>query len=542
MTAFIEWGDYTGRWMAADAVPSVLAISRCGLRQCRSTRIQPMRNLPQTPLFVFEMANNHMGRLELGLQLVQELRDVSAGFPFTFAVKLQYRDLDTFIHPDFHRRFDVKYVKRFMETRLSDDEFRTLRKAISDAGFVPVCTPFDENSVDRVIAHDFDVIKVGSCSLTDWPMLERIAMTDRPVIVSTAGASLVEIDQVVSFFQHREKPVAVMHCVGEYPTRNEDLRLNEIDRLRERYADVPIGYSTHEEPDNTSAIQLAIAKGATIFEKHVGLAGTEFGLNDYSASPEQVKRWLEAAQSAFLMCGGIGERREPSVIETSTLRSLRRGVFAREAIPAGASLTTANTFLAIPTEPGQLTANDLSKYKRYYATTPIEPKHPVAAATLRTVDTRNEVHRIEKLVKQILRKSKVVVPGKLELEISHHYGLDRFAEFGAAMVTLVNREYCKKLIVQLPGQTHPEQHHKVKEETFHVLWGDVTVILDGVERIARQGDIVLVERGVRHAFKSTGGVVIEELSSTHHGNDSFYTDESILQNKERKTLVTYWLD
>lgn len=501
-----------------------------------------MRTLPQLPLFVFEMANNHMGRVDLGLRLIDELRKVSEGFPFTFAVKLQYRDLDTFIHPDYAGRDDIKYVKRFRETRLSDAEFRSLRDGISKAGFVPICTPFDEISVDRVVEHGYEVIKVGSCSLTDWPMLERIAKTDRPVIVSTAGASLVDIDRVVSFFQHRDKPLAVMHCVGEYPTRNEDLRLNELDRLRDRYPSVPIGYSTHEEPGNFDAIQLAIAKGAQIFEKHVGLPTDEFGLNDYSASPAQVRQWLEAAHAAFKMCGSTGERPQPSATELATLRSLRRGVFASKPIASGEVLNASNTFLAIPTQPGQLTANDLSKYTRYYAQSDIGEREAVQCNSLRAVDTRDEVHRIEKLVKGILRKSKVVVPGRLELEISHHYGLDKFNQYGAAMVTLVNREYCKKLIVQLPGQTHPEQHHKVKEETFHVLWGDLVVTLDGVDRKVRQGDIVLVERGVRHAFRSENGVVIEELSSTHHGDDSFYTDESISRNKERKTLVTYWLD
>ncbi|MGH9423373.1 MAG: cupin domain-containing protein, partial [Thermoanaerobaculia bacterium] len=291
--------------------------------------------------------------------------------------------------------------------------------------------------------------------------------------------------------------------------------------LRQRYPDTPIGYSTHEDPGNVVAVQLAIAKGAVVFEKHVGLRTPEFGLNDYSALPEQVTRWLESARAAFLMCGVLEDRRATSATEAATLRSLRRGVFARRAIAAGESLDASNTFLAIPTQPGQLTANELSKYTRYFTQSEVGEGQPLQCSSLRSVDTRDDVHRIEKQVKQILRKSKVVVPGRLELEISHHYGLDRFGEYGAAMVTLVNREYCKKLIVQLPGQTHPEQYHKEKEETFHVLWGDLTVILDGVEREIRQGDIVLVERGVRHAFRSASGVVIEELSSTHRGSDSF---------------------
>lgn len=501
-----------------------------------------MPALPGLPMFVFEMANNHMGRLDLARRLIRELREVSATFPFTFAVKLQYRDLDTFIHPDYRNRSDVKYVKRFLKTRLSEADFLAIVEEIRRAGFVAMCTPFDEASVDRVASHGFDVVKVGSCSLTDWPLLERIARTELPVVVSTAGASLVDIDRVVSFFQHREKPIAVMHCVGEYPTRDEDLQLNEIERLRLRYPDVPIGYSTHENPDNFAAVGLAIAKGAVIFEKHVGLKTPEFGLNDYSATPEHVGHWLEAARAAFRMCGPSGDRREPSAAEAATLRSLRRGVFARQRIAPGEAFDASNTFLAIPVQPGQLTANELSKYTRFFAVDGVNAGDAVSADHLRAVDTRDVVHRIEKQVKQILKKSKVVVPGRLELEISHHYGLDQFPKYGAAMVTLVNREYCKKLIVQLPGQTHPEQHHKIKEETFHVLWGDLTVILDDVEREARPGDIVLVERGVRHAFRSAGGVVIEELSSTHHGSDSYYTDEDINRNKDRKTLVTYWLD
>ena len=144
-------------------------------------------------------------------------------------------------------------------------------------------------------------------------------------------------------------------------------------------------------------------------------------------------------------------------------------------------------------------------------------------------------------VRAILKAGNVILPGRSELEISHHYGLEQFDRFGLTMVTVVNREYCKKVLVMLPGQAHPEQYHNIKEETFVVLHGLMTLKLDGVEQSVGPGDVVTVERGVRHAFHTENGVVFEEISSTHIQNDSFYTDVSIGRNLHRKTHLTYWM-
>jgi len=133
------------------------------------------------------------------------------------------------------------------------------------------------------------------------------------------------------------------------------------------------------------------------------------------------------------------------------------------------------------------------------------------------------------------------VPGKSDLEISHHYGIDRFYEYGITMITVVNREYCKKLIILLPGQKHPEQYHEQKEETFHILYGDILIGLDGVETQHHQGDVIVIEKGMKHSFSSKTGAVIEEISSTHYKEDSYYTDPMITANKDRKTMLTYWM-
>jgi quercetin dioxygenase-like cupin family protein len=74
-----------------------------------------------------------------------------------------------------------------------------------------------------------------------------------------------------------------------------------------------------------------------------------------------------------------------------------------------------------------------------------------------------------------------------------------------------------------------------------VLFGEVDITLDGNTASYKQGDVVNVEPGVRHAFVSKSGCVIEEISSTHHKGDSFYTDDAINRNTNRKTILTYWM-
>ena len=145
-------------------------------------------------------------------------------------------------------------------------------------------------------------------------------------------------------------------------------------------------------------------------------------------------------------------------------------------------------------------------------------------------------------VKSLLGKANVVVPGAAQLEISHHYGIDNFYETGITMITVVNREYCKKLIITLPNQRHPTQFHKQKEETFVVLYGDVELYLDGELHSLTKGDVITIEPGTQHSFTTTNGCVIEEVSSTHYVDDSFYIDANIMQNKNRKTFITHWMN
>ena len=147
------------------------------------------------PLFIFEMANNHQGSVEHGKRIIRELKEVCREFEadFDFAVKFQFRDLDTFIHPAYKRREDIKNVKRFMDTRLSMEQFQELYDEVKACGFKAICTPFDEPSVDHIVEMRFDYLKIASCSATDWPLLEKVAQAGLPVIASAAGTDMEDL-------------------------------------------------------------------------------------------------------------------------------------------------------------------------------------------------------------------------------------------------------------------------------------------------------------------------------------------------------------
>ena len=505
-------------------------------------------------LIICEMANNHMGDVSHGKLMIEEFAKVADRHRniFDFAWKFQFRDLETFIHKDYVGREDLKYVKRFKETGLSQDEFADLKNHAEEHGFFTMSTAFDEPSVLRLNEMGFHMAKVASCSFTDWPLLNELVKLDMPIILSTAGVTTQDIDNVVSFMQHRNKDFSLMHCVGQYPTDDENLQLNQINQLRERYPNVKVGYSTHEHPEETRAVAMALAKGAQLTEKHVAVVTEDYPVNAYSVTPTQMSAWLDSAANAILMNGCL-ERPLARERELSALAQFKRGVFSKRDIAEGEVVSRDDLYCAWPSVEGQFLANSLSKYASFTANKNIATDAPLLERDASSSNNRDQVWSIVQDVKKFLEKSNVIYPSHAELEISHHYGIDRFYQTGISMITVVNRDYCKKLIVVLPKQKHPEQYHLKKEETFVVLHGDVDLKLSKNNNIAnswpekiesqhslKAGDVITIEPEVRHEFSTQNGCVIEEVSSTHYPDDSFYTDPAIGQNNNRKTFVSYW--
>jgi len=492
------------------------------------------RTLNLNDLFIFELANNHQGDLKHAMRIIRALGEIATRENISAAVKFQFRHLESMIHPSHHENSSNKHIPRFFSTRLKLKDYEKLQKEIHDLGMLSMCTPFDEESVDHLKALDIDIVKIASCSATDWPLIEKIRKLSKPVVASTAGLSFEDIGQLVEKFSQHTESFALMHCVALYPTPPKHFNLGRITELKTRYPKIPIGYSTHEEPDEVDAVKIAYGCGARIFEKHVGAKHGKITLNAYSAEAEQITTWIAAYKSAALRCQEFSaEVREQ---ENAALNQLRRGVFAKRKIKKGETLNANDVFFAMPiADPAQCLSGqwqDGAVADQDYAV-----NAPVSQGLL---DLKKvQLEKIRRSTLDFIAKAHVQIPKGAEMQISHHYGLDKFYETGAVIFNCINRLYCKKIIILMPGQSHPKHMHKKKDESFQILHGDLELHVGSKTFHLKAGDIHHLPPGTWHEFKSAKGVVIEEISTTHFADDSYYEDRTIskVNQARRKTFA-----
>ena len=313
-------------------------------------------------LFVMEMANNHLGSVDRGLKIITDYGRIVRFNNVRAAIKMQFRDVQTFIHKDFQDRTDIRYIKKTLDTRLSEDDFACLVNAIRKNGCISMATPFDERSVDVCVNLGVQILKIASSDLNDWLLIEKIGMTRKPVIVSTGGSSSKDLDDLVTFFENRNIPLAINHCVSIYPTEDYELELNQIDYLKNRYPNHTIGLSTHEYRDWTISMTIAYAKGARTFERHVDIEDDGVPISPYCSLPGQIDTWLKAYKKVKEMCGMPGtQKRIPPEKEIQYLNALVRGVYARRDLPEGHALYDQDVYLAIPLQKGQISCRELMR-------------------------------------------------------------------------------------------------------------------------------------------------------------------------------------
>jgi len=311
-------------------------------------------------LFVLELTNNHLGSLERGLKIVHDHARIVRFNNVRAAIKLQFRDIDTFIHKDFRHRTDIRYIKRTQETKMSKADYAVLVDSIRNSGCIPMATPFDEKSVDWCVDFKMPIIKIASADSNDWPLIEKIAKTRKPVIVSVGGTSLKDMDDMVTFFENRNIPLAINHCVAAYPHEDSECELNQIDFLKNRYPNHVIGYSCHEYHDWHTSIKIAYAKGARTFERHIDINSDGKEISKYSSLPEQVDTWFKAFNQAVVFCGGSGnERKIMMKKEIDFLDNYIRGVYAARDLPVGHQLEENDIYLSIPLQKGQISTREL---------------------------------------------------------------------------------------------------------------------------------------------------------------------------------------
>ncbi|MBN2530512.1 MAG: N-acetylneuraminate synthase family protein [Deltaproteobacteria bacterium] len=315
-------------------------------------------------LFVLELANNHWGSLDRGLRIINDYAKIVRVNGVKAAIKLQFRDVNSFIHKKHRKHDEIRYIWKTTVTEMPWNQLRHLVDTIKKSGCLTMATPFDEKSVDKCIEFGVEIIKVASSDLNDWPLLEKIAAAKKPTIVSTGGSSLKELDDLVRFFSSRNIPMAINHCVSLYPSEDGELELNQIDFLRNRYPDHVIGFSTHEYHDWTSSMLISYAKGARTFERHIDVNADDKEIAKYCSLPHQIDTWFKAFFKAKEMCGGSGShKRVCSKKELQYLEGLVRGVYAKRDLCKGQvfehGTIDQDVYMAIPLLKGQLSCREL---------------------------------------------------------------------------------------------------------------------------------------------------------------------------------------
>ncbi len=482
--------------------------------------------------YIFEMANNHMGSVDHAKKIIDDFAELSERKNLNAGVKLQFRNLDTFIHPDYQERNDLKYVKRFNETRLSKEQFAEIVNYIHETGLKSVSTPFDNESLYMFDELNVEVLKIASCSVDDWPLLREVCKINRKIIISTGGATIKHLRKVYNLFKKNGRDFAFLHCIAEYPTPIENAFLGRIKKLKEEFPDIEIGYSTHEGPEQKSVSPYAVAMGATILEKHIGKKTDEFDLNGYSCTVEQMEKVVDEVQ--FFETAFKGE-----FSESEALKQLKRGVYARLELNSGYTIKKEDLYYAMPLQEGCLDVSNIDDIIGQRLLIDVDQHNPLKSEYFTNLDREEKLNRLRVTFNKILNEAGVTVTDKDDVELSCHYGLDNFHETGALIVSKINRTYCKKIIAMLPNQSHPTHRHLQKEECFELLKGDCILRLNGRDIKLKKGHPILINRKVNHSFRTENGCVIEEVSTTHIKGDSIYDDPAIskLTVDERKIKI-----
>jgi sialic acid synthase SpsE/quercetin dioxygenase-like cupin family protein len=492
-------------------------------------------------LIVLDIANNHYGSVIHAKKIIDEFSKIIKRHKINATFKFQFRDLETFIHKDF-KNSDEKYVKRFLSTKLSPKEFSKINNFIKKKKIKSACTPFDEKSIDAIENLKFNYLKIASVSALDFSLHERAIKNKIPKIISTGGLKLSDIDKIVSFYIKKNQTFALMHCIAIYPSKNSDLQISFIKNLKKRYNDVPIGWSTHEDPREMNPATLAYACGAQIFEKHIGVNSKKFGLNNYSITPTNFEKW----HLNLLSCKEILGSQEKVIDrqEIKTLNTLQRGVYAKVNLKKGQILNKKNTYFAFPLQNNQLPSTQF-KDKSFLKTDIFKDK-PIKNKSIqfdKQKDREDLIYSYLHKLKAMLNYNSITIGQKLDLEISHHKGIENFEKVGCFLFNIINEEYAKKLLVMLPNQSHPVHHHKLKKESFLIIAGTIHLNYNGKKFFLKSGDVFHIERNSWHKFKSgKDGCIFEEISTTSFKSDSYYKSIKIksLGRDKRKTYINNW--
>ncbi|MBZ0115128.1 MAG: N-acetylneuraminate synthase family protein [Thermoanaerobaculia bacterium] len=301
-----------------------------------SISIAGRRVSEEDPCFVIAEAGvNHNGSLDMALQLVDVAADAGAD-----AVKFQKRDISSLYPTELlddpnKAEWAFQYLLPILkQSELEIDAFAEIKKRCQERGIMFLCTPWDARSFEQLEELDIPAFKVSSADLINLPLLETLAATGKPLILSTGMATQHEIEVSVDHLKKLGTDFALLHCVSTYPAPFESLNLRFMATLRD--FGVPVGYSSHER--GIAIPLLALGLGACIIEKHLTLDRTLPG-PDHPASlePSGLSKLIRDIRHAEIALGK--PEKLLSAMERLNRQLLRKSLVAAQDLASGTVVT-----------------------------------------------------------------------------------------------------------------------------------------------------------------------------------------------------------
>lgn len=293
----------------------------------------------QPPYIIAELSANHNGKLETAMKIIEEA--VKAGAD---AVKLQTYRPDTITLDSHGEEFCIKgglwdgrtLYELYEEAHMPWDWHKPLFDHARKLGITIFSSPFDTTAVDLLEDLGAPAYKIASFEAVDLPLIEYVARTGKPMIISTGMADEEEIREAVDTAKNAGcSQLAILHCVSGYPAPAEDYNLRTIVDMQERFGLVT-GLSDHTL-DNTTAIA-SVVLGASIIEKHFTLDRQGGGPDDsFSLEPEDLAALCRDSKTAWSALGHVDYGRKSSEQGNA---QFRRSLYFVEDIKAGQTISS----------------------------------------------------------------------------------------------------------------------------------------------------------------------------------------------------------
>jgi N-acetylneuraminate synthase len=298
---------------------------------------------PGHPVYVIaELSANHNQSFERAVQIVHAAKDAGAD-----AVKLQTYTADTITIPSERECFQIRggtlwdgrtLYDLYREAYTPWDWQPRLKKICDDLGMDLFSSAFDASSVDFLEKMGVPAHKIASPELVDLPLIQKMAGTGKPLILSTGMASIEEIEEAI----HTAKAagasgIALLRCTSAYPAPAEEMNLRSIPDMSRRFG-FPVGLSDHT-PGITASVA-AVALGASLIEKHLTLSRADGGPDSgFSLEPHEFKSLVQAIRCAEKLLGRV--QYGPTAHEMNT-RAYRRSLFVVRDMKKGEVFTSEN--------------------------------------------------------------------------------------------------------------------------------------------------------------------------------------------------------